>query len=517
MPDQGPAYCDDLRALVRRLGKPPVEWQRRDLVELCISDGFRVLNLHFLALDGKLKELRVPINARAGLDRVLAAGERVSGSTFLPGLLSAGASDLYVVPVYRWAFLNPWAADEMDIVCRFADRTGAPCQLTPDNVLAAVTTRMRRNSGLALHGLAELEFYLITERMDERFRGLPQRNYHQGAPYLHCRAILDEILRVVSSVTGSVKYCHGETGYIDRLESEDPELDGRRAEQCEVEFELLPIEDLACWMAVARWLIRTIADRHNASATFAPKLDEGMAGSGMHLHLALFRDGRNVMLDAEREGGLSAEAENLIGGLLTHASELCAFGNAVAASYLRLVPNQSAPTSVCWGRQNRSSLVRVPLGFDIAGRVDQVFNPEERGDLPGDLSRQTVEFRGPDGCAFPHLLLAALAACVEDGLLGETSLGTVKGLHVEGDVSGQAELLSKLPKLPNSAAEAARALAEHRAFFEERAFPASLLDLVIAKLREEDDEGLAQKLRTMPADERLRHMRRLMHKDLHKQ
>lgn len=505
-----------MRPLVRRLGKPPADWQRSDLVELCVSNGFRVLNLHYPALDGKLKELRVPISARACLERVLTAGERVSGSTLFPGLLSAGASDLYVVPVYRWAFLNPWAADEMNIVCRFADSTGAPCQLTPDNVLAAVSARMQQSTGLALDALAELEFYVITDRLDERFRGMPQRNYHQSAPYLHCRPILDEILRVVSSVTGSVKYCHGETGYIDSLESEDPELAGRRAEQCELEFDLLPVEDLACWMAVARWLIRTIADRHQASVTFAPKLDDGMAGSGMHLHLALFRDGRNAMLDAEREGGLSAEAEKLIGGVLAHAAELAAFGNTVAASYLRLVPNQSAPTGVCWGRHNRSSLVRVPLGFDISGRVDQVFNPEERADLPGDLARQTVEFRGPDGCAFSHLLLAALAACVEDGLLSPASLDLAERLHVEGDLFGQAELLSKLPKLPASAAEAARSLAEHRAFFEQRAFPASLIDLVIAKLGEEDDEGLAGKLAALPVDERLRHLRRVMHKDLHK-
>ena len=62
----------------------------------------------------------------------------------------------------------------------------------------------------------------------------------------------------------------------------------------------MPIEDLGCWLTVARWLIRAIADRHGASVTFVPKLDEGMAGSGMHLHLAVERDGVNAM---RRAGG----------------------------------------------------------------------------------------------------------------------------------------------------------------------------------------------------------------------
>ena len=62
----------------------------------------------------------------------------------------------------------------------------------------------------------------------------------------------------------------------------------------------MPVEDLGCWLTVARWLIRAIADRHGASVTYVPKLDEGMAGSGMHLHLALERGGESAMCDEAR-------------------------------------------------------------------------------------------------------------------------------------------------------------------------------------------------------------------------
>jgi glutamine synthetase len=94
----------------------------------------QVVNFRYTALDGKLKELRLPVNSPAYLERILTAGERVDGSSLFPGLFATTESDLYVLPVYRWAFVNPWAPDELEIVCRYADRDGNPAA-TPDNVL----------------------------------------------------------------------------------------------------------------------------------------------------------------------------------------------------------------------------------------------------------------------------------------------------------------------------------------------------------------------------------------------
>ncbi len=498
----------DLRPLVRRLRKPPEQWQRRDLVELCLADGIRVLNFRYPSFDGKLRELRLPVADASYLERILAAGERVDGSSLFPGLFPTGASDLYAVPVYRWAFLDPWAPDELHVVCRFADADGAPAA-TPDNLLAAVASDLTRQSGLELWALAELELYLILERRDERFTGRAQRNYHQSTPYLHGRAIADELLRRAAEITGRVKYAHAEVGYIDRLESADPELDGRRVEQYEVELDLARVEDLGTWLAVLRWLARAIADRHGASATYVPKLDEGMAGSGMHLHLALKRDGENVMRAAD--GELSEEALRMIGGLLRHAPALTAFGNTVAGSYLRLVPNQEAPTRLTWGRRDRSALIRVPLDFATPRRLDQTMNPQETGVYPDGLARPTVEYRSPDGSAFPHLLLAGMALAIGDGLGDPSALPLARAAE-----AGKGEAPSELGELPRSAVEAARRLADHRAFFEAGGFVPQLVDRVLGQLRSEADEELSERLRRLPAAERLVESRRLMHKDLHK-
>jgi glutamine synthetase len=507
-------FAHDVRPLVRRLRKPPEEWLRDDLVSVIREDGIRVVNLRYPGFDGKLRELRVPVRDPGRAERVLAFGERVDGSSLFPGLFPASNGDLYVVPVYRWAFRNPWADDELDVVCRYAGPDGAPCPLTPDNVLAAAAERLRATTGATLRALAELELYLILERQDDRFTGIAQRNYHQSSPYLHGRALADEILRVVTEVTGCVKYCHAEVGYVDRIESDDPEIRGRRAEQYELELSLVPVEDLGTWISVARWLIRGIAARHGASATFLPKLEEGAAGSGMHLHLALERDGRNAMRD---EGGdLSDEALRLIGGLMGEVHALTAFGNTVAASYLRLVPGQEAPTRVFWGRHDRSSLIRIPLDFRVPARMDQAMNPAETGALPDVASQATVEFRSPDGSAFAHLLLAAVTLCVQEGLTASDALQRARAMEVVRGESGARDAPGSAAPLPATAVEAAERLLERRGFFEERGFPPIWIDLVARKLRQEDDGELSARLAGLPAPRRQAELRRVMHKDLHK-
>ena len=502
---------NDIRPLVRRLRKLPEDWQREDLVNYCLGQGVRIVNFRYPALDGKLKELRLPVNNKKYLENILSAGERVDGSSLFPGLFPATKSDLYVLPVYKWAFINPWAEDELDIVCRFANKEGQPCADTPDNLLAAAARRFAGNTGAELEALAELEFYIFVDPEHPRFTGRVQRNYHQSAPYLRSRHIADEILRVVSMVTGHVKYCHSEVGYMDKIYSDEAEIDGTRVEQYELEFSLMPIEDLGCWLTVARWLIRVIAGRLGASVTYLPKLDEGMAGNGMHFHLAVTRNGRNVMND--EQGKLSDDAYRLIGGILDKATPLTAFGNTVAASYLRLVPGQEAPTSVCWGYHNRAGLIRVPLSFPKQLRLDKTMNPEEKGEYPDELARPTVEYRSPDGSAFSHMLMAAVTMCAEDGLSSPDSLARAKTLEVtpERPVGNES-----FDQLPETAVRAAEALEKGRSFFEERGFTPKLIDIVVDKLRDESDVGLSDKLRALPAAERLAASRRLMHKDLHK-
>ena len=197
-------------------------------------------------------------------------------------------------------------------------------------------------------------------------------------------------------------------------------LRGLRAEQHEIELVSRPIEAMGDIVALSKWIVRNVAHRNGLLATFVPKLEEGIAGNGLHFHLELLQSGRNVMVDERRS--LSEPALRLIGGLVHYASTLTAFGNTVAAAYLRLVPNQEAPTRICWSDANRSALIRVPLGWTGGSDLAHVVNPQETRGYTDKRGRQTVELRSPDGSAHFHLLLAGIATAAEWGLSNPSSV-----------------------------------------------------------------------------------------------
>lgn len=94
--------------LVAYLKKPASEFTRHDLVQFAEENGIEMVNFRYVAEDGKLKTLNFIINSRAYLDTILAAGERVDGSSLF-SFIEPGASDLYIVPRYRTAFVNPFS------------------------------------------------------------------------------------------------------------------------------------------------------------------------------------------------------------------------------------------------------------------------------------------------------------------------------------------------------------------------------------------------------------------------
>ena len=267
---------------------------------------------------------------------------------------------------------------------------------------------------MELYALGELEFFMLYKQMEQLFPLVEQAGYHATAPYAKSVDVLNEMLRYITQITGNVKYAHHEVGSILCVESDLPELSGKAAEQVEIEFLPTPICDAADALVLSRWIIRNTAYRHNYSATFVPKLEIDHAGNGMHIHMALMKDGKNAM--TKPNGKLSDDAMKVIGGLCKYAQSLTAFGNTVAASYLRLVPHQEAPTKVCWSEMNRHAMIRVPLGWTSVNNLAMKLNPQQTTILENIPCRQTVEIRSPDGSANVHLLLAGIALAAEWGI-----------------------------------------------------------------------------------------------------
>jgi glutamine synthetase len=497
------------------LDKDRKEFTRADMLRVISEKNIERLTFHYTSLDGKLRELKLPVADNAQAERVLASGERVDGSSLFPGLVDTASSDLYVVPSYASAFLSPFESGSLNFICRFIDRDGQLAPFTPDNILTIAHQRFRERTGMELHALGELEFFLVREGGPEYFAALRQTGYHASSPFFKGGGVVNEMVRNLTQITGAVKYAHAEVGYIDSVRSNLPLLSGRRAEQHEIELQTRPIEEMGDLVGLARWIIRNVAHHNGMLATFAPKIEEGVAGNGLHFHLELIRDGNNLM--AGRDGSLSDDARKLIAGLVHYASTLSAFGNTVASSFLRLVPNQEAPTRICWSNNNRSALIRVPLGWTQKSHLASVVNPadtEEYVDLRG---RQTVEIRSPDGSASFHLLLAGLTTAAEYGLTSKGTLELAKKTHVDGNVFSDEKRMSHLEALPASCVQCAKLLNERRDMYEDfGVFPEQVIDHQIELLSKENDEHLNRDFSKLPAEERLTATRELMHKDIHR-
>ncbi|MBS3819027.1 glutamine synthetase [bacterium] len=489
------------------LDKKPEDFRRMDCLDVIKKKNIERITFHYTALDGRLKELKLPVSDLAQAERVLAQGERVDGSSLFKGIVEPGLSDLYVVPEYKTAFLNPFDEKSLDFICRYLNKDGQRAPFAPDNILQRAYQLFQRNSGLTFHSMGELEFFLVFDEEKTLFPMEEQRGYHESSPFLKGGPILNEMGKYLAQITGAVKYAHSEVGSIETLESELDEINEKRAEQMEIEFLPRPATEMADFLVLARWLVRNVAYRHGCLATFAPKIKNSAAGNGLHVHLELKKDGENVMLEKDQK--LSEQALRLIGGLCAYGDSLTAFGNTVASSYFRLVPEQEAPTQIYWSDLDRNALIRVPLAWSGIKNIAKVINPGDESEARIPPAGQTVEFRCPDGSAWPHFLLAGIIMSADWSMKNDESLDIVqKHYSVKGKM-GNDEKLESFPSLPKSCSESSQILSRKRKMFEkEGVFPSSVIDYVVDNLKKEEV--------IMVDHDRTRNLQKLMHKDLHK-
>lgn len=511
-----PSHYALTNPLTRLLDKPRHDFTRADLIRVIEQDQLERITFHYTGIDGKLKELKIPIANRAQAERILADGERVDGSSLFRGLVDVSVSDLYVVPVYKTAFLNPFDPGSLDFVCRYLTHEGELAPYTLDNILLKAYRRFQEQTGFDLHAMGELEFFLLSTPTHNLYSAARQRGYHTASPFNKTGDILNEMVTHITQITGAVKYAHSEVGNLHEVRSDLEEIAGKRADQLEIEFLPTPIDEAGDNLVLARWLIRNVAYRHGCVATFTPKLEEGIAGNGLHVHMELRRNGRNVMRDAA--GQLSNPAKQLIGGLSQYAATLTAFGNTVSSAYLRLVPNQEAPTRICWSESNRSAMIRVPLGWANASNLARQVNPQQTEDYVAESGQQTVELRSPDGSAIVHLLLAGIAMAATWGLTqADAAQQLADDLHVTSNIFRDKAVLDRLRPLPSSCVASAAALRQQRDLYEaDGVFPPSMIAYVTQLLEEEDDADMNHELADLPADDRLHRTRAIMHKDLHR-
>ena len=266
--------------------------------------------------------------------------------------------------------------------------------------------------------------------------------------------------------------------------------DGLVYEQNEIEFLPVRVEEAADQLMLAKWIIRNLAYEYGYNVTFAPKITTGKAGSGLHIHMRIVKDGRNMMLS---NGSLSEDARRMIAGMMELAPSITAFGNKNPTSYFRLVPHQEAPTNVCWGDRNRSVLVRVPLGWTADADMCCIANPLEQPSHIDKTMKQTVEMRSPDGSADLYQLLAGLCVACRHGFEMQNALELAEKTYVNVNIhdAANADKLAQLAQLPDSCVASADCLERQRAVFEERGvFSKAMIDGILQQLRAFNDQTL---------------------------
>jgi glutamine synthetase len=206
--------------------------------------------------------------------------------------------------------------------------------------------------------------------------------------------------------------------------------------QCEIDLRFQPMIKAADQLLMFKYIVKNTARKNNKTVTYMPKPIFGDNGSGMHVHVSLWKKGKPLFA-GNGYAGLSEDALYFIGGLLKHAPSLLAFTNPTTNSYKRLVPGYEAPVNLAYSQRNRSAAIRIPMYSN---------SPKSK----------RVEFRCPDPSCNPYLAFSAILMAGLDGILNRIDPGD----PLDKDIYDmKPEELVNVPSTPGSLNEALKALA----------------------------------------------------------
>lgn len=318
------------------------------------------------------------------LETAFAEGMHFDGSA-IEGFARVQESDMVAKPDPNTFALLPWRPDEHPTARMFCDillPDGSPFEGDPRFVLRRALQRTTE-AGFTFFVAPEMEYFLF-ENAEEPIP-LDRAGYFDLTPLDEHFGLRRITIEALEGMGIPVEYSHHEVG----------------PSQHEIDLRYADALTMADSIMTFRLTVKQVAEGAGLHATFMPKPLTGEAGSAMHTHQSLFEGDQNAFFDPADEFGLSKVGKGYIAGLLTHAREMTAITNQWVNSYKRLATGYEAPSYVCWGRHNRSALVRVPRA------------------KPGKEQSARIEFRAPDSACNPYLAFAAMLTAgmrgVEDG------------------------------------------------------------------------------------------------------
>ena len=448
----------------------------QDVLALCQEKDIKIVDFKMTDIDGRWRHLSIPVG-RLTEDTML-YGIGFDGSNY--GYAPVESSDMVFVPNLESATVDPFAEvptltmiGDVMVIDRPENR---PFDQYPRNVAKRAIAYMKE-TGVADEMVVgpEYEFYVFDEvafstrpensgfsiaasqaewsAENNGYQVRHKAGYHTSLPLDVNQDLRNRICLMMEDWGVKVKYHHTEVGACGQLE---------------VEVELGEMTKMADDTMVAKYIIKNAAAREGRTATFMPKPIAGEAGSGMHVHMLLFKDGKPVFYDEDGYAQLSDTALWFIGGMLRHASSLCALTNPSTNSYKRLVPGFEAPVTVGYAMANRSAVVRIPA-------------------YAKSPTSKRFELRNPDATCNPYYAFAAILMAGLDGIANKIDP------HEAGwgpydfnlfDLSDEEK--AKIDSLPKSLDEALDALeADHEYLTRGGVFPQRLIDIWLKKKRAE--------------------------------
>lgn len=355
------------------------KYTKKDIIRMVDEEDVEFIRLQFTDIFGTLKNVAITASQ---LEKALNNQCMFDGSS-IEGFVRIEESDMYLFPDLDTFTIFPWRPQQgkvARIICDVYRPDKTPFEGDPRYILKKQLEEAKK-MGYTFNVGPECEFFLFHTDED----GQPTTISHEKAGYFDLGPVdLGENARRDMVLT---------------LEDMGFEIEASHHEvapaQHEIDFKYDEALKTADNIMTFKLTVKTIAKRHGLFASFMPKPKSGVAGSGMHVNMSLFKEGENIFVDEKDKNGLSKEAYYFIGGIMKHMRGMTAITNPLINSYKRLVPGYEAPIFIAWSATNRSPLIRIPASRGASTRV---------------------ELRCPDPSANPYLVLAVCLAAGLDGI-----------------------------------------------------------------------------------------------------
>ena len=381
----------------------------QDVLAFCRKEQIQMIDFKMVDIDGRWRHVTIP--AERFDETVMTAGIGFDAANY--GYASIEMSDMAFIPDLATAALDPF------VRIPTLSMTGDVYVIGKNNVpfdqyarcVARKAEHYMRSEGVAddLYILPEFEYYLFDHvsyevsapktsyhidsgqahwnsggdtRQNLGYVAPFQGNYHIDLPNDSSFDLRNETCRIIKNWGIDVKYHHPEVG---------------SAGQFEIEVELQPLSVMLDKIMAVRYIVKNAARAAGKTATLMPKPVYGEAGSSMHIHMLMRKDGKSIFADDSGYSGLSRTAHYFMGGILRHLRSLCGFTNPSTNSYKRLVPGFEAPVTIAYANSNRSAAIRIP-SYAKAAEV------------------RRFELRTPDSTCNPYFAGAAILMAGLDGI-----------------------------------------------------------------------------------------------------